>query len=557
MTTKINVGIVGACARGGNFKAGCDAVGLNVRAVCDINAENLGEAAERLGATEQYTDYEEMLDKSQLDAVIIGTPMQFHALQSIAALQRNIAVLCEVTAAVSIDECRQLVAAAEKSSAVYMMAENYAYTKPSVLIRELVRQGLFGTPYYAEGEYIHELKKMNEDTPWRRKWQTGVAGVTYCTHSLGPILQWMPGDRVAKVCCEDTQQRWQDPRGDDYAGMTPVMLCKTVNGALIKIRVDMLSDRPHAMNNHVLQGTDGAYESSRGGPAERGKIWLRALSEQVRWVEFDSLTDVDELAQKYLPEMWRNPPEAAKRAGHGGGDFFEILDFVNAVTGKAPCPIGIHEAMDMTLPGLVSQQSVLEGGRWIDVPDSRQWSDGPPKAQLKMAWPQDRLDAPPEPTLPAGYVLRGYRDTDKGAYLALMVKVGFEGWDAERLQRTLATVLPDGLFVIEHKATGALAATALCNHSPTDGFPYGGELGWVAGDPAHKGKGLGMAICAAATARFIQAGYRNIYLRTDDWRLPALKIYLKLGYRPVAGDKALHDRWKNVFTTLNWHEPVV
>jgi hypothetical protein len=49
------------------------------------------------------------------------------------------------------------------------------------------------------------------------------------------------------------------------------------------------------------------------------------------------------------------------------------LDFVNAIEGKAPCPIGIHEAMDMTLPGLVSQQSILEDGRWMSVPDSREW----------------------------------------------------------------------------------------------------------------------------------------------------------------------------------------
>ena len=39
----------------------------------------------------------------------------------------------------------------------------------------------------------------------------------------------------------------------------------------------------------------------------------------------------------------------------------------------APPRIGIHEAMDMTVPGLVSQQSITEDGRWITVPDSREW----------------------------------------------------------------------------------------------------------------------------------------------------------------------------------------
>jgi len=60
-------------------------------------------------------------------------------------------------------------------------------------------------------------------------------------------------------------------------------------------------------------------------------------------------------------------------AGHGGGDFFEILDFINAIEGNRPNPIGIHEAMDMTLPGLVSQQSIQADARWMEVPDSRTW----------------------------------------------------------------------------------------------------------------------------------------------------------------------------------------
>ena len=52
-----------------------------------------------------------------------------------------------------------------------MMAENYTYMQQNVMVREMVRKGLFGKSYYAEGEYIHELKGLNESTVWRRKWQ--------------------------------------------------------------------------------------------------------------------------------------------------------------------------------------------------------------------------------------------------------------------------------------------------------------------------------------------------------------------------------------------------
>jgi predicted dehydrogenase len=369
---RLNVGIVGAAGRGASFRAAFEAQDVaKIHAVCDVRQEALDEAAERLGAQEKYTDYEMMLHQSELDAVVIGTPMPFHAPQAIMALSQNIHVLSEVTAAVSVAECEALVHAATASQAIYMMAENYTYMKPNVLVKELVRQGLFGEVYYGDGEYIHELKGLNEITKWRRKWQTGIDGVTYCTHSLGPILQWMPNDRVVRVCCEGSGHHYVDPRGDHYENQDAcVMLCKMASGGLVKIRVDMLSERPHSMTNYQLQGTKGCYESARS-KGEKNRIWLADLCE-----DKNTWMDLTDLEADYMPELWRNPPEAALKAGHGGGDFFEVLDFVKSITNEQACPIGIHEAMDMTLPGLMSQLSVLEGGVWLDVPDSRYWVRG-------------------------------------------------------------------------------------------------------------------------------------------------------------------------------------
>jgi len=365
----LNVGVVGAAGRGRSFRDVFTANKMTrIHAVCDINEERLDEAMHDLGADEKYTCYEEMLEKSDLDAVVIGTPMPLHVPQSIMALERDLHVLSEVPAGVSIEECKALVQACKQSNGVYMMAENYIYMKPNILVRELVRKGLFGEVYYGEGEYLHELKGLNEITKWRRKWQTGIDGITYPTHSLGPVLTWMPGDRVTEVCCAGSGHHYRDPRGDCYEQEdTCVMLARTRKGSLIRIRVDMLSNRPHAMTNYSLQGTRGCYESARS-PGEASRIWLADMCEDPNeWMNLAELED------EYLPDMWKNPPEEARRAGHGGGDYFEILDFVNSIVNDEPVPIGIHEAMDMTLPGLVSQQSILENGRWLEVPDSREW----------------------------------------------------------------------------------------------------------------------------------------------------------------------------------------
>lgn len=369
MKSKIKLGIVGACGRGSSFKSACDTIPeIEITAVCDIKEDELEATRLRFGAKAAYTDYEKMLDSSDINAVIIGTPMHLHAPQSTMALQRGICVLSEVTAGVSIDECMQLTKAARKSSGIYMMAENYTYMLPNVIIKEIVKKGLFGTPYYAEGEYIHELKYMNEyQTPWRRKWQTGIEGVTYGTHSLGPILQWMPGERVIKVCCEAAGSHHKDHLGNAYCQACSTMLCKTTSGGLIKIRVDMVSNRPHNATNYQLQGTNGCYESSRA-VGEKNRIWLNDRSP-----DMNTWLDLDELKDEFLPDYWKEGMENAIKAGHGGGDYFEILDFVDSILGRRPCPIGIDEAMDMTLPGLASQLSILEDGKWLDVPDSRDW----------------------------------------------------------------------------------------------------------------------------------------------------------------------------------------
>lgn len=363
---RFNIGIVGACGRGSSFKNACEALqDVGILAVCDRNEEGLAETAASLGAAETYSDYAAMIENSDLDAVIVATPMHLHAPQAIQALQANLHVLSEVTAAVSVEECKALVAAAKASRGVYMMAENYTYMRTNGIIREMVRRGEFGTPYYAEGEYIHELKGLNEITTWRRKWQNGIDGITYGTHSLGPILQWMPNDRVAEVCCAGSGHHFKDPRGEDYAQDTSVLLGKMQSGGLVKIRVDMISDRPHAMTNYQLQGTDGCYESSRNWK-DVDKVWLRSRCDEGQWL------DLEDLAEEFLPEMWRVSGDAAARAGHGGGDYFEIIDFVQAAQGIRAPDIGIHQAMDMTLPGLVSQNAIGSKA-WETVPDSRTW----------------------------------------------------------------------------------------------------------------------------------------------------------------------------------------
>ena len=179
----------------------------------------------------------------------------------------------------------------------------------------------------------------------------------------------MKPDRVASVCCRGSGHHHRDPRNQVYENEdTCVMLAKMVTGGLVKIRVDMLSDRPHGSNNYFqLQGTDGCYESARAS-SEHDRIWLRE-----RGAEDKQWTDLEDLAADALPPLWRQYEKDTAQIGHEGTDLLVLADIVNALVGRPNEAIDIHAAMDMTLPGLISQKSIAQDGEWLDVPDSRSW----------------------------------------------------------------------------------------------------------------------------------------------------------------------------------------
>lgn len=363
MTNELKVGFVGAPRASGfvgTFQTVTETLPV---ALCDIRPDALENVANRFGIEGRYTDYEQMVN-TDLDIIVVTTPMPWHAPQAVMALESGKHVLSEVPAATDLEQSFQLVKAVRESGKKYMMAENYTYMKPNVLVREMAQRGLFGQVYFGEGEYIHELKGLNEITKWRRKWQTGRNGCTYPTHSLGPVMQWMQ-DRVATVCCVGSGHHYRDPRGDLYENEDSTsMICKMSRGGQINVRLDMLSDRPHNLTYYSLQGTEGCYEATRGF-GDSPKIWLKEYHKDLKW---HSLWDFEE---EFMPEMWRNPPEEALRAGHGGGDYFEIREFVDCIVNDTKPPVDIYDALDMTVPGLVSEESIGQGGIPIPVPDFR------------------------------------------------------------------------------------------------------------------------------------------------------------------------------------------
>jgi len=170
--------------------------------------------------------------------------------------------------------------------------------------------------------------------------------------------------------------------------------------------------------------------------------------------------------------------------------------------------------------------------------------------QLQMTITQQKLHAAPSPVLPAGYELRTYHQEDATEFVKLMESAGFERWNETSFATALMHALPDGIFIAVEAATGDLAASAMATHNPAGLHQFGGELGWVAAHPKHRGRHLGTVVCSAVLRRYAAAGYRRVYLKTDDFRLPAIKTYLRLGFVPLLFSADMPGRWRAVCDEL-------
>ncbi|HNS31512.1 MAG TPA: GNAT family N-acetyltransferase [bacterium] len=173
----------------------------------------------------------------------------------------------------------------------------------------------------------------------------------------------------------------------------------------------------------------------------------------------------------------------------------------------------------------------------------------PPTLQLHMIFPKSNFKKAVVPPLPTGYSIRTYRNGDEEEYARVMQSAGFEKWNYAG--GTLRTALPEGVFFIVYNRTKKIVATACAQNYPTNIHPQGGVLGWVAVDPRHRGKKLGYIVSMKSVERLIKAGYSHIYLSTDDWRLAAIKTYLKMGFKPMYYKPDMKKRWEAVMKQLN------
>ena len=170
----------------------------------------------------------------------------------------------------------------------------------------------------------------------------------------------------------------------------------------------------------------------------------------------------------------------------------------------------------------------------------------PQQPQLRM---RHRLKSPPPVlALSAGYTLRGASRQDEAALARVLSAAFKEDWSLARVREALfddSSV--DRTFVIE--SGGEVVATASHQVRPEPN-PAAGWVHWVACLPAHGGKKLGLIATIAVVNESFRQKRPEVYLQTDDFRLPAIASYLACGFEPDPWHASHPERWSVVRENL-------
>lgn len=389
---KVRIGLLGVGHRGsGAVKRLASVPGAEITAIGDLYEDRVAKQIQALTdkgkpAPRAYFGskdaWRNLCESKDVDLVYICTPWLLHTPMAVYAMQCGKHAASEVPAAVTLEQCWQLVDTAEETQRHFMMLENCCYGANEMFALMLCRKGVLGNLVHGEAAYIHDLRdsKLKEEEKggyqgqWRLEWSKQHTGNPYPTHGLGPICQYMDinrGDRFDFLTSVSSAQfglslaaaaRYgkssKQAKTTYKLGDMNTTLIRTYRGKTIMVQHDTTSPRPYSRIN-TISGTKGILSDYP----------LRVALEP-KTHEWMSEKELAELKSKYTHPLWSASGETAlKVGGHGGMDYLMDLRLCHCLQKGLPLDMDVYDAALWSSLVELTERSVLRNGAPVQVPD--------------------------------------------------------------------------------------------------------------------------------------------------------------------------------------------
>jgi predicted dehydrogenase len=384
---EVRLGFVGIGSRGTvllRFALMTD--GVEIPALCDINEEHLSRAkrlVERSGKKipDGYSkgpeDFRRLVERPDLDAVVVATPREWHTPVMVAAMKAGKYGATEVPASTSVDECWQLVETSERTGKPCMMLENYCYFRNVMMVLNMARQGFLGDILHCETGYQKDERMfaVGEDGQLSLggKYMASHTGNLYPTHAVGPagvLLKVNRGDRFSYLVSMTTRSSSLPSYlyeklgpGNPVAGTLfadgdiNTTMIRTENGSTVILYYDTRCARPWEPDLRI-QGSKGIFM----GNMDRIYVEGRSAKENA-W------ESTEKYYQEFEHPLWRKHGNKDIPYGRGVCDFLALEQFVQAVRRGTEPPLDVYDAASWSVITQLSGQSVDKKSAAVDFPD--------------------------------------------------------------------------------------------------------------------------------------------------------------------------------------------
>ncbi|MFI9596933.1 Gfo/Idh/MocA family protein [Nonomuraea sp. NPDC052265] len=348
--------------------------GSVVAALCDSDPAVLKKQSERFEADFLTGEYRELLDRPDLDAIIVNTPDDTHERIAIDALQAGKAVYLEKPMAITVEGCDNILRAARETGTRLYVGHNMRHMGVVRLMRDIIRKGVIGEPktvwvrhfvsyggdYYFKDWHADRtrttgllLQKAAHDLDVIH-WLAG--GYTTRVNALGDLMVY--GDLPRREPGTPRPQGWlrefdwpPTERRDLHHVVdvedVSVMNMRLDNGVIAAYQQCHFS--PDYVRNYTVIGTEGRLENFGDGPGNTVKVWNTGPT---------SYRDDCDIAYQ-VP---------AAQGSHGGADPQILAEFCRFVRDGGATDTSPVAARMSVAAGYMATMSLRDGGMPYDVP---------------------------------------------------------------------------------------------------------------------------------------------------------------------------------------------